>query len=223
LDLIKTLTFNDLQNRYILNHFSFENKSKFPDIEKNIDFKIMSFEEKFVIKILFNSVKGHKKKNVSEELTSKFKRVQTERWSTCIDSFELDMFHIEELVANKNKKSCVFLGKYSVFDNDLLLKELVDIYKEKQMINYDVLREELSVQLQESVPIAPENASPRKKIPDGPFSNIQEKKPSNVQEKKPSNVQEKKPSNVQEKKPSNFQEKKPSNFQEKNLPRVKSN
>ena len=136
-----------------------------------------------MIKILFNSVKAYKNKNLSEEVKSKSKRVPTERWSTCIDSFELDMFHIEELMANKNKKSCVFLGKYSVFDNDLLLKELVDIYKEKQAINYELLTECLTMPLQEAVAPIPENDPPEKKIPSGPTSSIQEKKYSNVQEK----------------------------------------
>jgi len=45
------------------------------------------------------------------------------------------MFHLEEMVANRNKQATVFMGKYSFFDNDYLLNELVAIYKEKHELS----------------------------------------------------------------------------------------
>ena len=41
------------------------------------------------------------------------------------------MFHLEEMVNNRNKGASLFLGKYCFFDNDLLQQELVDLYIEK--------------------------------------------------------------------------------------------
>ena len=53
------------------------------------------------------------------------------------------MFHLEEMIANRNKQATVFLGKYSFFDNDYLLNELVAIYKEKHVLTYSNLQKDL--------------------------------------------------------------------------------
>jgi hypothetical protein len=49
------------------------------------------------------------------------KDIVAERMEIEIDGFEINMFHLQELIANRNKGCVIFLGKYCFVDNDYFL------------------------------------------------------------------------------------------------------
>lgn len=133
-DVTREFHLSRFLNHGVITHFSFENLSQFPNIEKDIMVSISSYSDKFVVKFIYNFTTTGK-----FHLWKKTVELRPNETGNIIDAFEINMFFLEEMVANKNKGMGYAMGEFCFVDNDLLLGELVKIYQAKMEIDTESL------------------------------------------------------------------------------------